>query len=720
MSLDVEDAVPEEEALLDHPPGFENAAVRRGLGFGGLCGAGCSNLGMDRGGDVPLYSAKMSNYGVSATADCSRDGNLGANCNQRNDIRITQGNTNASAASEYKMDILLNKLNFARRKPHAATTLVKSGYSASSLVWGKLRSHPWWPGQIFDPADSSKEALRHYKEGKLLVAYFGDKTFAWNQTTHLKPFQPYFSAMENQSDMETFHSAVDSALDEVSRRVEFGLSCTCLPQDVYVDIQSQIIENSGIYKKIRPRGFGDEECSSVESFIPSELVSYLKESAKSPQGFNDRLELVKYMAQLASFCRWKGYRKLPEFSLVGGWLDHDANLLSVDGREPNVQHHFLPSKSVIIKDQDEHPLKHESRPNCRMNERQKKKNISNLMCDNDSYLCHSRVEVQRKPKHKVRKEANSSENKVDETFCQSEMKDDTGMSARDAYISPTVRSVPDTLSPVGLFKQLSLTAVDPMKNHDRLVTLVEFFSQFRNLCCLNCPISTEATNFFVEESTEKIEKRTPKSDHRMPLSEHVEDSCWTAQIVEGSAANKSFMGSHKELGMVLDEHSARVGLPILRSEKDPQFHLSPNHKTQDPTSGNHELGDIHDTSGKQVLGKHKDGTMRTALLLKFSDLNAVPTLNDLNKIFGCYGPLHESETEIMKKSVAKVIFKRNCDAEAAFSSAGKYNTFGLSLVSYRLKYLTAKPRKVSSPAKKRQRKAALLKDGNPKKIKIST
>ncbi|KAK9919260.1 hypothetical protein M0R45_027869 [Rubus argutus] len=30
----------------------------------------------------------------------------------------------------------------------------KPGFQVSDLVWGKVRSHPWWPGQICDPSAS--------------------------------------------------------------------------------------------------------------------------------------------------------------------------------------------------------------------------------------------------------------------------------------------------------------------------------------------------------------------------------------------------------------------------------------------------------------------------------------------------------------------------------------------------------------------------------------
>ena len=103
-------------------------------------------------------------------------------------------------------------------------------FSITDLVWGKVRSHPWWPGQISDPADASEKAVKYYKKDCFLVAYFGDRTFAWNDASLLKPFRPHFSQIEKQSNSEAFQNAVSCALDEVKRRVELGLACSCIPK----------------------------------------------------------------------------------------------------------------------------------------------------------------------------------------------------------------------------------------------------------------------------------------------------------------------------------------------------------------------------------------------------------------------------------------------------------------------------------------------------------
>lgn len=195
-------------------------------------------------------------------------------------------------------------------------------FSVSDLVWGKVRSHPWWPGQIFDPSDASEKAMKYHKKDCFLVAYFGDRTFAWNESTVLKPFRSNFSQIANHTNSEAFNNAVHCALEEVSRRVELGLACSCIPHDFYDNIKCQIVENAGIKQESSKR-HGIDKSASVNSFEPNKLVDYVRLLAKFPYGEGDKMELTMAKAQLSSYGRYKGYRQLAEFQLCGDLLEAD-------------------------------------------------------------------------------------------------------------------------------------------------------------------------------------------------------------------------------------------------------------------------------------------------------------------------------------------------------------------------------------------------------------
>ncbi|KAL6133350.1 hypothetical protein ACLB2K_065587 [Fragaria x ananassa] len=224
----------------------------------------------------------------------------------------------------------------------------KPEFQAFDLVWGKVRSHPWWPGQICNPSDSSEQAKKYFKKCSYLIAYFWDCTFAWNEAPQIKPFLENFSQIEKQSNIEEFQNAVACALDEVSRRVEFGLACSCISKEVYAKLKTQTIINAGIKEEATRRDGGDSSLDAA-SFDPLKLIKFAKQAAKLPFGRAEKLELVTSRAQLSSFCRWKGYSQLPEFNFLGGLLENDADISLLREKE---QVNELPGDALPVINDD--------------------------------------------------------------------------------------------------------------------------------------------------------------------------------------------------------------------------------------------------------------------------------------------------------------------------------------------------------------------------------
>lgn len=347
----------------------------------------------------------------------------------------------------------------------------------SDLVWGKVRGHPWWPGQIFDRSAASENAKKHLKIDSYLIAYFGDQTFAWNESFKIKPFQTHFSQMEKQSNLENFHHAVDCALDEVSRRVEFGLSCPCIPEEVFEKIKTQVIYNAGIQNQSSRIEGGDRFLNAI-SFEPKKLFNIVKSLAKLPFIEFDRMEFVIARAQLLAFYRAKGYPHLPEFRVLDGLIENDMDIISMgeieqyddqtDSQGDPKAHLGFPHKRKYISIDSTQPKK-------------KHKCLSDLILEDR--FCIPNGENISKRKGAGPKSISSSSAKKHKAI-QNASRDYTHKSQSRKLFQLQCISVDEMLS------KLHLAARDPFRETHKSVML-NFFSEFRKFITPNDSASLE-------------------------------------------------------------------------------------------------------------------------------------------------------------------------------------------------------------------------------------
>lgn len=637
----------------------------------------------------------------------------------------------------------------------------KNEFHVSDLVWGKVRSHPWWPGQIFDPYDASEKARKYCKKDGFLIAYFGDQTFAWNEASRIKPFETHFSQMVKQSNSEAFCHAVDCALEEVSRRVEFGLACSCLPEEVYDRIKTQIIVNAGIREESSRRD-GRAEYSSMDSFMHVNLVQYLKALAQSPYGGTHRLEFVIAHAQLLAFNCWKGFEQLPEFKMLGGLLEDGADI-PVTGEEkysevvtedaihvPTGNEQVPLGKGKLVIEDTPYRKRKEISGDGATPLKKKERCMSDLMSWSHSKFSNGDTEPEGKAGRKLTSLSSINKRKAGDSES-----DDSTVKNRKSSLSPvtkkqffrvgeSIRKVASQLAvstpilkdnskktvgengrnkrpsrtssekskrkeaiqveyppPDEMLSQLSVSARDPMKNY-LLLSSVSFFSNFRNSLCLENSISQEHKKSTEKVSGKHIRKKLSKSETTEASGvEVMEDSYWTDMIVQSNTEEEQVLFEPE----VPNKKSAPTVEPEAALELGIQLDSKQETAVVDCQLEGKSAGDMDE--------KCEEEETPTTLILNFTDLESVPSESILNEIFSRYGPLNESVTEVMKKSKrAKVVFKRRSDAETAFSSTGKFSIFGPSLVSYRLNYSSSTPRKTSTSATKRGRKGATSVEGN--------
>jgi len=596
-------------------------------------------------------------------------------------------------------------------------------FSVSDLVWGKVRSHPWWPGQIFDPSDASEKAMRYHKKDCYLVAYFGDRTFAWNEASLLKPFRSHFSQVEKQSNSEVFQNAVDCSLEEVSRRVELGLACSCLPKDAYDEIKCQVVENTGIRPEASTRDGVDKDMSA-DLFQPDKLVDYMKALAQSPAGGANRLEFVIAKSQLLAFYRLKGYSELPEYQFCGGLLEKSDALQFEDGSIDHTSavyedHGQISSGEEILQTQrgSSHKRKHNLKDS--IYPRKKERNLSDLISDSwdsvgdeigsdgkansmlvspsgkkrkgsdtfadDAYMTGRRKTISfakvsstaLKPSFKIgeciQRVASQMTGSPSILKCNSPKVDGSSdglvgdgsdasfLHSEDAEIKRII--VPTEYSSLDdLLSQLHLTAQDPLKGYGFLNIIISFFSDFRNSV--------------VMDQHDKVsgKRKTSHSSGGFPETfefEDMNDTYWTDRVIQNGSEEQPPRKSRKRdnlfVPVVLDKPSGRSNSRKQYSDSN------------------------YDVSAQKPAG-YVDEKAPAELVMHFPVVDSVPSEISLNKMFRRFGPLKESETEVDRDTNrARVIFKRCSDAEAAYGSAPKFNIFGPILVNYQLNYSISVP-----------------------------
>ncbi|KAK6929226.1 PWWP domain [Dillenia turbinata] len=580
-------------------------------------------------------------------------------------------------------------------------------FSVSDLVWGKVRSHPWWPGQIFDPADASEKAMKYHKKDCYLVAYFGDRTFAWNDASLLKPLRRNFSQTEKQSNSEAFQNAVDGALDEVSRRVQLGLTCSCISAEDFDKNKCQIVENTGIREESSCR-YGVDKFAGAGAFEPDKLVEYIKALAVLPLAEVDRLDLVIAKAQLLAFYRMKGYSELPDFQSCGVLLENDAdNSLSEEMKHSaeaceapvSMDSEQISSGQENYSHKRKHNLKDSSYP------RKKEKSLSDLMGgtpsspDEENELDEKSKSVLSPGSKKRKNMASSSDEAVvyerRKSFYAAKVSEANSSAKQSFKVGECIQRVANQLTGSPLILKSSserspkvdgsndkatganLDAFQITEDSQKGQAASEYTAPDEMLSQLQVaardPMKGSSVNKGPYKGRENlpIDKvgsgRKKKSSYSVIGSpetfefEDMNDSYWTDRVIENSPEEQPPQPSRSRRNK-----KGEPQLAVVESGK--LLDLSPrSYSRRQRADGNGELA--ADKSIGYVDQRSKD-SIPAALIINFTEVNSLPAETKLNQMFRRFGPLKETETEVdVASNRARVIFKRGSDAEVAYNSA---------------------------------------------------
>ncbi|CAL0303118.1 unnamed protein product [Lupinus luteus] len=624
-------------------------------------------------------------------------------------------------------------------------------FSVSDMVWGKVRSHPWWPGQIFDPSDSSEKAMKHCKKDCYLVAYFGDRTFAWNEESQLKPFRKHFSAIEKHSTSESFQNAVECALDEVTKQVEFGLACPCIPKDTYDTIKYQIIENAGIRQELRSRHWVDESLNA-STFSPDKLIQYLKTLSVLPTGGFDRLEHVIAKAQLLAFYRFKGYSTLPELQ-YGEGLDNEMDNIIHHGENSlsEVVEHLTPVSNNgglagpgNLKSQSSSHQKRKRNLKDSLPLPKKERSLSKLMgvtpdSPDGDYWSDEKVT------DNLVLPARSKKKRTIDHFA-----DDIGMEEGRKTISlakvsntkkpsfkigECIRRVasqltgsPSMLKSSGDRSQKTDGSIDSVSGYGS----DDPFQNFEEAQKSNPTVPTEYSS--LDDLLFSLQRvaEDPLGDYGHPNSMISFFSDFRNSILVADISGKEIFSTVKigakrkkppiaatpeafEFEDMNDTYWTDRVVDNVAEEQPPVEKPRRRYKKKDNQLVPAEPGKPVQVSRRPYSRKrYSDSNLVEApekpagyidenapaeLVMNFAELDSVPSETILNKMFRRFGPLKESETEVDRvSSRARVVFKKCADAEVACGSAKKFNIFGPILVRYELNYTPSALFKASSVA----------------------
>ncbi|VAH20050.1 unnamed protein product [Triticum turgidum subsp. durum] len=583
--------------------------------------------------------------------------------------------------------------------------LDKEGFQVSDLVWGKVKGHPWWPGEIFDPSNASELALKHQKKDSHLVAYFGDNTFAWCDESQLKPFVTDYSQMEKQSSLDSFVGSVNYALEELSRRILSGMSCACLPEELSDSGMSYMVENAGLKDGVT--------CSTVNrseilaSFSPESLLRYVRSLALFPGQGGDLLELVIACSQLTSFYRSKGCPELASFQTGSAWVEDDTDTSPIeDVVVEEVVVIEVPPPEVKPKRGRGRPRKHKPEDKLELPgkqkpavaaERQMIKDFDDKKRSLDSFEdldAKSPTGGSFKIGECIRRAASqltgpsSTVKSQNENTAEAENAE-FDVSSDDAANELTVEKCAKRrrlhshhlADPKELFSQLCSVAIEPTDGYNFSALTISYFSDFRNYVV---SVATEAS--IIEKSTsKKRRKKRVLPSPELETTDHMQDSYWSGLSLLNHPIHSLKRASTNTRPRRRRKSSHETDLSSVQEQQvAPKKEIQVAPKKQIQVAPKKQI-QVIERSIIHVDEKIVDEWKPTALVLSFGRSTDLLSETDLIKKFGRYGPLKESETEVQKSTnTIKIVFKKRADAEKAFSAAGKYGTVGPSLRSFRL------------------------------------
>ncbi|KAL0431654.1 UNVERIFIED_CONTAM: hypothetical protein Sradi_0791400 [Sesamum radiatum] len=613
-------------------------------------------------------------------------------------------------------------------------------FRPGDFVWGKIKSHPWWPGQVYDPEDASEFAMKCKQEGRLLVAFFGDGSCSWCLPSQLIPFVENFVEMSTRSSSKSFLNAVQSAVDEVGRLVELQMTCKCIPEEKKDALARPTVVNAGLKAGVlRPEV--DIHCLSIHIYESAELVEKVRELAKTPL-LCSALDIAVIRSWLSAFYCSKGSHQLPVYHdplPIEGLEDKNKNVDEVS------DDFSVPIEVPIMGPQDDDWL---SSPTVKegtdvekpVSSQKRKKNSDGEVEGGGG--ASSTGKTSRKRKAEVSESAGITDEKVrvadgvsegllsrkPKEISVADVENTDSKEESERVLSPRERKKSKYLSPP--YTNLtwrtgnSSFRMESENEDDKSTKIAQAGDRTTEAtgdksCERKLPNGqAEGVDISVDtnpETTENDKKMTfPTSD----VDAHVNELLSEIQL---AALDPFYLSKKGSLDMVWAFISAlrsstylhgpdykifrkctsggkRKSLPsqLANQQNDSTQKKAKSPEQSTPKASSKAEG----TSDISKSKKTTDVSALPCLILEFTPGFPLPSKEDIVKLFSKFGSLNRKETKVVADSHSvQIVYVKDSDAEAAFKSSLSQSPFGLENVNYRLQRSSAGSRSTRSHTK---------------------
>ncbi|KAL9668897.1 hypothetical protein QQ045_006438 [Rhodiola kirilowii] len=544
-------------------------------------------------------------------------------------------------------------------------------FSVGEFVWGKIKHHPWWPGQIYDASDASDLAIKHKPKDKdlYLVAYFGDGTFSWCSGAQLKSFDDNFEYLSQQSSLKSFEYAVEDALSVIGELMVLEMTCACVKRDGQVGFVRPVVENAGVRKGVLVPMVGVDGLPVVR-FDAAEIVSSVRNAARSISVKNS-LELTMLSSKLLAFYHAKGYHELPKYQFpvyIDGLEDISKSSNDVDG--------------LVSNEDCQTPLANSSEKartlqGDKLYGRRKQKSLADIIREETNTDVLNDKEGKETP---IRRRGTKKQKRVGQNDSEKKGNLSTLVKGKKkAKSSQKTNSCEDTK-----VEMADTTSADNNGRSDSLEIDVAVKSKGRKRM---------ATMSGEKDGPAKSRDKKRKKDSLTPIAS-IKQAGFEPVLLDLRTDARVGERMSKAAKLIIESPSIRKHCssidPVATEMLPEPVTVSPLPET--PIDSKLDVFSLKKASDLDTLMDEDDDDddgrpMSAILFLTFSNGESLPSKTDLLAKYRQFGSLNEEETDVLPNShCAQVVFIKKFEGEQAFEDMVKMNSAD-SGVHYRIRYV---------------------------------